>query len=376
MPTEADQLHAELAAHRQLAERLAEAQRVGRMGSYDWHIPTDTNSWSDELYRIYGTEPQSFNASYDRFMEFVHPDDRPHIRAVHEEAFRTHEPYHTEERIVRADGEVRVLSTTGEVGVDDLGQPIRIYGICMDITEQRRAEEEALALSMRLHDAEVRRQHALEINDNVVQGLTSALYAFESGLFDDAMEGLRRTVASARVMMNDLLAGTGDAELKAGDLVRNRALTPLLSAGMCDGDTLPFPEPEPVRVLLIDDSDDVRMILRRLIGQERGCSVVGEARDGLAGVRLAEQLRPDVVLLDLAMPVMDGLEALPQILAAVPHAKVIVLSGFDRARMEATALAAGAHLYLEKGLKSNAVIDAIDELVPGRLRRWPSTALV
>src|SRR5689334_835946 len=48
--------------------RLGEAQRVGAMGSYDWHITSDTNSWSDELYRIYGTEPQSFNASYEKFM--------------------------------------------------------------------------------------------------------------------------------------------------------------------------------------------------------------------------------------------------------------------------------------------------------------------
>jgi PAS domain S-box-containing protein len=376
MPTEADELHAELDAQRQLAERLAEAQRVGRMGSYDWHIPTDTNSWSDELYRIYGTEPQSFNASYERFMDFVHPEDRPRIRAVHEEAFRTHEAYHTEERIVRADGEIRVLATTGEVGVDEQGNPIRIYGICMDITEQRRAEEKALALSLRLHDAEIRRQHALEINDNVVQGLSSVLYAFESGLFDAAIEGLRGTVASARVMMNELLAGDEDTELQAGDLVRNRALTPLMSTPPCESDTTSAPEPDPIRVLLVDDADDVRMILRRLIDQEWGCTVVGEARDGLAGVRLAEELRPDVVVLDMAMPIMDGLEALPKIRAAAPDAKVIVLSGFDKRRMEATALSAGAHAYLEKGLRSIAVIDAIDELVPGRLRRWPRSALV
>src|SRR5206468_598163 len=61
--------------------RLAEAQRVGAMGSYDWHIVADTNAWSDQLYRIYGAEPQSFNASYEKFMESIHPDDREKIKA-------------------------------------------------------------------------------------------------------------------------------------------------------------------------------------------------------------------------------------------------------------------------------------------------------
>ena len=49
------------------------------MGDYDWHIPTDTNRWSDQLYRIYGHEPQSFNASYERFLSLIHPDDRERI---------------------------------------------------------------------------------------------------------------------------------------------------------------------------------------------------------------------------------------------------------------------------------------------------------
>src|SRR5688572_15174792 len=91
----------EVAALRESERRLAEAQRVGHMGSYDWHIPSDTNTWSDELYRIYGTEPQSFNASYERFIGFIHPDDREKIQAVHAAAFTDHLPYHMEERIVR-----------------------------------------------------------------------------------------------------------------------------------------------------------------------------------------------------------------------------------------------------------------------------------
>jgi PAS domain S-box-containing protein len=144
MPIDEARPHDEVVAELRAAlDRLDEAQRVGRMGSYDWHIPSDTNTWSDQLYRIYGTEPQSFNASYERFMGFIHPDDREKVQAVHMAAFKDHLPYHMEERIVRPTGEVRILDSTGEVEVDEDGNPVRMYGICRDITEQRRAEDAA-----------------------------------------------------------------------------------------------------------------------------------------------------------------------------------------------------------------------------------------
>src|SRR5688572_7751627 len=103
--------------------RLAETQALAHMGSYDWEIASDTNTWSDELYRIYGAEPQSFNASYDTFLAFLHPDDREPVQAAHRTAFETGLPYRTEERIIRPDGDIRILATTGEVVFDDDGTP-------------------------------------------------------------------------------------------------------------------------------------------------------------------------------------------------------------------------------------------------------------
>ena len=64
-----------------LAARVDNAQHLANMGDYDWHIPTDTNRWSDQLFRIYGHEPQSFNPSYERFLSLIHPDDRERIPA-------------------------------------------------------------------------------------------------------------------------------------------------------------------------------------------------------------------------------------------------------------------------------------------------------
>ena len=92
-----------------LRSRVDNAQRLADMGDYDWHIETDKNTWSDQLFRIYGYEPGAIQASYDVFMQHVHPDDRDKVRAVHQQAYASGEPYEMVERIVRPDGEVRAL---------------------------------------------------------------------------------------------------------------------------------------------------------------------------------------------------------------------------------------------------------------------------
>ena len=113
-----------------------------------------------------------------------------------------------------------------------------------------------------------------------------------------------------------------------------------------------------VSVLVVDDTPTLRM-LTKLTLEGSGFEVVGEAGDGLAALNLAKQLRPDLVLLDLAMPVMDGLEALPLLLQAVPATKVVIVSGFDRKAMESQVIEAGAHAYLQKG---TAPIDTLRTL--------------
>jgi diguanylate cyclase (GGDEF)-like protein/PAS domain S-box-containing protein len=131
----------ELEEARRSTQRLIEAQRISGVGSYDFELATNTNIWSDQLYRIYGREPQSFMATYERFMEMLHPDDREHVLAVHQHAMETLSPYEMEERVVWPDGQVRTLASWGEVIPDDEGRPARMVGICWDITEQRVMEE-------------------------------------------------------------------------------------------------------------------------------------------------------------------------------------------------------------------------------------------
>ena len=116
------------------------------------------------------------------------------------------------------------------------------------------------------------------------------------------------------------------------------------------------------RVLLVDDNDDLRRLLRIQLERTGRYQIVGEAADGHEAVRLAAELQPRIVLLDLSMPVMDGLQALPLILDAVPEVRVVVLSGFDQGTMSVRALAAGAARYVEKGMTMH-LADVLDDVL-------------
>ena len=117
----------------------------------------------------------------------------------------------------------------------------------------------------------------------------------------------------------------------------------------------------PIRAVVIDDTRDIRDLLSMVLTRS-GMEVVGEAGDGQAGVEVVRAERPDVVLLDLAMPIMDGVEALPIIRELVPDARIIVLSAFAGAVKEQV-LDWGADGYLEKGTPLKKVVAYIEEKV-------------
>lgn len=118
---------------------------------------------------------------------------------------------------------------------------------------------------------------------------------------------------------------------------------------------------EALRVVVIDDTADLRDLLRVALSSG-GMSVVGEAGDGLAGIEAVRNAHPDVVLIDLSMPVMDGIEALPHIRALVPDAAIVVLSGFGATELTERALAAGADAYVQKGASLSSILNCIRDL--------------
>ncbi len=121
-----------------------------------------------------------------------------------------------------------------------------------------------------------------------------------------------------------------------------------------------------VTVLLADDHPVVRQGMRNLLDAEAGFSVVGEAEDGLQAVQLAEQLKPDVAIIDMMMPRLNGLEAIRQITARVPHTCCIVLSMQSADPYVMQALKAGASGYVLKDSGPSEVVKAIQQVLSGR----------
>lgn len=121
-----------------------------------------------------------------------------------------------------------------------------------------------------------------------------------------------------------------------------------------------------IRVLVVDDQAIVRDGLVTVLDLSEGVEVVGEAADGAEAVRLATEVRPDVVLMDLRMPVLDGAAATARILAAVPGTRVLVLTTFADDASIATALRAGAIGYLTKDAGRRELLSAVRAAAEGQ----------
>jgi CheY-like chemotaxis protein len=173
--------------------------------------------------------------------------------------------------------------------------------------------------------------------------------------------GLHSPAPATKPFFDALVQGIADALQDAAD----RSLRPTLLAvipGFGDrlGEGRPrlqHAAPRKRRVLVVDDTEDIRTLVRIGLGLEPDLEVCGEAVDGIDAVEQAERLRPDVVLLDLGLPRMSGLEALPLIKDRVPHARVVVFTADLGAG--AVALEAGADDFVAKGSPPERVAEAL-----------------
>jgi DNA-binding NarL/FixJ family response regulator len=122
--------------------------------------------------------------------------------------------------------------------------------------------------------------------------------------------------------------------------------------------------PRRERVLVVDDAANLRELLTVLLDVEDDFEVVGTAADGVQALEKAETLKPDIVLLDLAMPVMDGLQALPGLRERLPQARIVIFSGFEHEALAREALAAGADAYIEEGTSVMQLVARLRQLRP------------
>jgi PAS domain S-box-containing protein len=131
---------------------------------------------------------------------------------------------------------------------------------------------------------------------------------------------------------------------------------------------------EPARVVIVDDAADVRTLLKTRLRLSGALEVVGEGADGGQAVALAHQHRPDLMLLDVSMPGMDGLEALPKIREASPGTRVVLFSGFEEAGLAETAQRLGAAAFIEKSEPVDSLVHHLLEVLAGDVAQWSATA--
>jgi len=204
---------------------LANAQQLAHIGSWEWEIASNKIHWSEELYRIYGTTPDKFEATLDAYLNHIHPDDRNIVRKNVERTLQTYESFRSEYRIVHDNGTIRTVEGRGEVILNEANKPLKLRGTCQDITERKERDEAMRSLAKRVVDAqeEERRRIARDLHDNICQQL-SAIKLHISGVEEklankgtksfDELQNIKklvsRTIKDIRSLSSNLRPSTLD----------------------------------------------------------------------------------------------------------------------------------------------------------------------
>ncbi len=121
--------------------QLSTAQQIAGLGSWEWDLQTSEVAWSEALYQICGLHNGEFDRTFESFLACFHPEDRESTASHIQEAVRTHQPFNFEGRIIRPDGNLRILHTQGRAVKDEGGEVAKLLGVCLDVTDRRRAEK-------------------------------------------------------------------------------------------------------------------------------------------------------------------------------------------------------------------------------------------
>lgn len=121
---------------------LEQAQRIAHLGSWEWDLNQPRPAWSSQMFELFGLSPEEPPPTYDQFVMWIHPEDRPKVMGALEEVIASGDPWSVEYRIQRTDGTVRHVNERAELMLDDLDRPFRLRGTIQDITESWTVQEQ------------------------------------------------------------------------------------------------------------------------------------------------------------------------------------------------------------------------------------------
>jgi PAS domain S-box-containing protein len=233
------QLRKREAQLQELSDRLTMALESGSIGCWEASFKDGSLVWDQRIYDIYGVAPGTA-LDYPRWLSLVHPDDRPRVEQTVEQMLRTDEDSHLEFRICREDGAVRTLKSSARVRRDDVGEPVSLVGINLDITDRKRSElalkesNEQLLRATRLKDEFLASMsHELRTPLNAILGMTEALQEEVFGTVSDAQRHALQTIESSGghllALINDIL---DVAKIESGQIELNLSATAI--ASLCE----------------------------------------------------------------------------------------------------------------------------------------------
>lgn len=215
-----DELRATQAALLAASERLDLAQQAGRIGTFEWDIRTGEVSWSETEAALYGLSTSDFGGRLEHWRAAVHPDDRDRAEDDCRRALAERTELRSEFRIVRPDGETRWIAARARVSYSESGEPLRMLGVNIDITEQKAAHAERERLLALEREARERAERALRARDEVLgfvaHDLRNPLLAIEMSTSTIAA---CRTEQARRECLGMIQRGTSEMRRLIGDLL-------------------------------------------------------------------------------------------------------------------------------------------------------------